>query len=161
MAPFVGLGSTILVPSLLKALPALKASTISDSRMDIIAELCGWWAVTRPTRGTRQWLMCSKSASRHLINCYNAIWRLLNWGKSELGRTFTAGRRWRPWTGQRYNEKGTSYQVSLLNLLNVWFGVYLLDQGNLGFTRGSQGYAYTTNSSTYHGLKMISGFCNV
>jgi hypothetical protein len=41
MAPFVGLGSTTLVPSLLKALPALKASTISDSRKDIIAELCG------------------------------------------------------------------------------------------------------------------------
>ena len=41
MAPFVGLGSTMLVPSLLKALPALKASTISDSRKDIIAELGG------------------------------------------------------------------------------------------------------------------------
>jgi hypothetical protein len=41
MAPFVGLGSTMLVPSLLKALPALKASTISDSRMDIM--WCGFW----------------------------------------------------------------------------------------------------------------------
>lgn len=51
---------------------------------------------------------------------YNAIWRLLYWWRSDLGRTFTAGRRRWPWNGQRYHEKGASYQVSPLNLSNVF-----------------------------------------
>lgn len=56
----------------------------------------------------------------HLINCCNAIWRLLYWWRSDLGCTFTAGRRKRPWTGQRYHEERTSYQVSPLKLSNVF-----------------------------------------
>ena len=77
MAPFVGLGSTMLVPSLLKALPALKASTISDSRMDI-GELYGVvfgeqgeLRVTRPIEGRVS--DDFKVRFSYLINCYNAI----------------------------------------------------------------------------------------
>ena len=141
MAPFVGLGSTMLVPSLLKALPALKASTISDSRMDI-AELCGvdFGGQVERDRLRDASVMTSKSARS---TCYNAIWRLFYWWWSDLGRTFTARRRRRPWNGQRDHEKGTSHQVSL-NLSNVLLSAYLLAQGNFGFTRGSQGYAFTT-----------------
>ena len=78
MAPFVGLGSTMLVPSLLKALPALKASTISASRMDI-AELCGMVFGEQVERELRDRLKGRvsdddfKVRSKHLINCYNAI----------------------------------------------------------------------------------------
>ena len=81
MAPLVGLGSTILVPSLLKALPALKASTISDSRMDIIAELCGvvfGEQVERELRDRSEGRVSDddfkvRFSQKHLINCYNAI----------------------------------------------------------------------------------------
>jgi hypothetical protein len=40
-------------------------------------------------------------------------------------------------------------------------GFYLSYQGDLGFTRGSKGYAFTTYNSSYHGLKMISDFVTI
>ena len=76
MAPFVGLGSTILVPSLLKALPALKARTISDSRMDIIMRLVSRLSASYATDQRDASVIddfkvrFSHHHKHHFINCY-------------------------------------------------------------------------------------------
>lgn len=159
MAPFVGLGSTMLVPSLLKALPALKASTISDSRMDI-GELCGAEQVERELRDRLRdaSVMTSKSAS---------VPKTPTMQYDDFSIDEAEGPTWgvrSPRDGDLGLVKDTlrKEQVikSVLSASQMFcFGFYLLAQGDLSLTRGSQGYAFTT----YAQLIVVekSPICNI